>query len=120
MTFTVESEDLFVVRVTGTMTFADLKQFEHEARTRIDHSKKLKALAMFGEFTGWGKEGDWGDLSFMLEHDPFIEKIAVMTKAKWKDQLAMFLGAGRRQAQVKFFIDSSEQEARDWLQSESE
>ena len=48
------------------------------------------------EFSGWGKEGDWGDLTFMHEYDLYIGKIAIVGDEKWKDQILMFLGAGRR------------------------
>ena len=81
----------------------------------IDRSKKVKILALLEEFSGWGKEGDGGDLTFMYENDPYIEKIAVVAEDKWKDQILMFLGAGRRQAEVKFFFEDEEQNARDWL-----
>jgi hypothetical protein len=30
----------------------------------------------------------------------------------------MFVGAGRRQAAVEFFLDGREEDARNWLQSE--
>jgi hypothetical protein len=75
-------------------------------------------LILTEQFSGWGKEGDWGDLTFMNEYDPYIEKIAVVSQAKWKDHLLMFLGAGMRKAAVSFFLEGAEQEARDWLQGE--
>lgn len=120
VTFAKELEDLLVVQVKGTLTFEDLKQFENEARAAIDRSRKVRALADFTEFSGWGKAGDWGDLTFMIEYDPCIEKIAVIATVKWKDQISMFLGAGRRQAKVKFFPEGQTQDARDWLLNERE
>ncbi len=56
----------------------------------------------------------------MHEYDPYIEKIAVVAEANWKDQMLMYLGAGRRRAEVKFFFYDEGEDARDWLQSESE
>ena len=56
----------------------------------------------------------------MYEHDAQIEKVAIVAEARWKDQILMFVGAGRRQAAVEFFLDGREQDARDWLQRESE
>ena len=55
----------------------------------------------------------------MYEHDPFIEKIAFVGEEKWKDQILMFLGAGRRQASVEFFFSDEAEDARDWLSGES-
>ncbi len=120
ITFTKESDDLFVINVQGVLTFEDLKEVENKASEGIDRSGKVKLLVLAEEFSGWGKEGDWGDLTFMYEYDPYIEKIAVVSEKKWKDQILMFIGAGRRQAEVEFFFCDEEKDARDWLQGDNE
>jgi hypothetical protein len=120
ITFTKESDDLFVINAQGVLTFEDQMEIEKKATQEIDRSGKVKLLVLADQFAGWGKEGDWGDLTFFHEYDPYIEKIAVVAENKWKDQLLMFLGAGRRQAEVKFFFEDEAEDARDWLQSESE
>ena len=119
VTFTKESDTLFVISVQGIFTFDDLKEVEKSAREQIDRNQKVKLLVLAEDFTGWGKEGDWGDLTFMYEYDPYIEKIAVVAEGNWKDQILMFIGAGRRQAEVEFFLYDKEKDARDWLLSES-
>ena len=119
ITFSKESDDLFVVRVKGVLEFDDQKQVESKASEGIDRSGKVKLLVLAEGFSGWGKEGDWGDLTFMHEYDPFIEKIAVVADEKWKDQILMYIGAGRRQAEVEFFFPDEEDDARDWLQGEN-
>ncbi len=120
VTFTKESDDLFVISVQGIFTFDDLKEVEKSAREQIDRNQKVKLLVLAEDFTGWGKEGDWGDLTFMYEYDSIIEKIAVIAEANWKDQLLMFIGAGRRQAEVKFFFYDEEKDAREWLEGDNE
>jgi hypothetical protein len=120
VTFSKEPEDLFLIGVQGVLTFDDQKQVEEKCRGEIDHSQKVKLLILAEQFSGWGKEGDWGDLTFMHEYDPNIEKIAVVAEGKWKDQILMFIGAGRREAAVEFFLVDEEEDARDWLQSEKE
>ncbi len=112
-----ESENLFVVQIEGTFTFEDLKEIQNKARVEIDRSRKVKLLVLAEEFSGWGKEGDWGDLTFMYEYDPDIEKIAVVAESKWKDEMLMFVGANSRQASVEFFLEDGEGDARKWLQS---
>ena len=112
-----ESENLFVVQIKGIFSFEDLKEIENKVRAEINHSQKIKLLILAEQFSGWGKDGDWGDLTFMYEHDPYIEKIAVVAKGKWKDQILMFVGADRRQASVEFFLDDGEEDARIWLRS---
>ncbi len=120
MTFTKESDDLFVINVQGVMTFDDQKEGEKRLRDEIDRSGKVKLLVLAEEFSGWGKEGDWGDLTFMYEYDPYIEKIAVVAENNWKDEMLMFTGAGRRQGEVKFFLYDKAEDARDWLQNKNE
>ena len=120
VTFTKESDDLFVISVQGIFTFDDLKEVEKSAREQIDRNQKVKLLVLAEDFTGWGKEGDWGDLTFMYEYDPYIEKIAVVAEANRKDEMLMYLGAGRRKAEVKFFLYDEEKDARDWLQGDNE
>ncbi len=118
--FTKESDDCFVIYIKGILTFNDLKEAEKKVCDEIGRSQKVKLLVLAEQFSGWGKEGDWGDLTFMYEYDPHIEKIAVVAESKWKDQILMFIGAGRRQASVEFFFPGKEKDARDWLQSENE
>jgi len=120
VTFTKESDDLFVISVQGIFTFDDLKEVENKASEGIDRSGKVKLLVLAEEFSGWGKEGDWGDLTFMHEYDSHIEKIAVVAEANRKDEMLMYIGAGRRQAEVKFFFYDEEKDARDWLGSSNE
>ncbi len=118
--FIKESENLFVIHVNGILTFNDQKEVENRVSTEIDRSGKAKMLVLTENFSGWSKEGDWGDLAFMHEYDPYIERIAVVANKKWQDQILMFVGAGLRQASVKFFSYGEEENARDWLQSENE
>ncbi|MHC4560166.1 MAG: SpoIIAA family protein [Planctomycetota bacterium] len=117
--FTKESENLFVIHIKGIFTFEDLKEFENKARAEIDRSRKVKLLILAEQLSDWGKEGNWGDLTFMYEYDPYVEKIAVVADEKWRSQIIMFIGVGRRQASVGFFVSGKEEDARDWLRSES-
>jgi hypothetical protein len=93
ITFTKESDDLFSINVQGILTFEDIKEIENKISEHIDRNKKTKLLVTAEQFSGWGKEGDWGDLTFMHEYDPYIERIAVVADEKWEDQILMYLGA---------------------------
>jgi hypothetical protein len=116
VSFTKESEDLFVVTVEGVLIFNELEDIQSKISTQIDHSRKSKVLVLAENFSGWAKEGDWGDLEFLHEHDPYIEKIAVVTGEKWKDWLLTFLVAGMRQATVESFPEGGAKTARLWLE----
>ena len=119
VTFTKDSENFFVIHIKGILTFDDLGEVQSKARAEVGHGGKVLLLVLAQEFSGWGKEGDWGDLTFMYEYDPYVEKIAVVAEDKWEDEILMFLGAGRRQAEVEFFYPDEVEDAREWLQDES-
>jgi SpoIIAA-like len=116
VTFTKESENLFVIGLNGVLIYSDLKDIENKFSAGIDRSLKTKLLVMAELFSGWGKEGDWGDLKFMYEHDAYIDKIAVVADEEWQDKISVFLCTGMRAAQVKLFGTDEEYKARDWLQ----
>ena len=117
VTIQKEADGLLVIGVDGVLTFDDLKEAEKTAHEAIVAESKTKILLLAEKFSGWGKEGDWGDLTFMYEYDPYIEKIAVVAEANWKDEMLMYLGAGRRQAEVEIFLEDKEEDARDWLRN---
>ena len=117
VTFIKESENLFVVQIKRIFTFEDLKEIQDKGRVEIERSQKIKLLVLAEEFSGWGKEGDCGDLTFMYEYDPYIDKIAIVTNGKWKDELLVFVEAGSRQAFVECFGEDGKKDARDWLRS---
>jgi hypothetical protein len=120
VSFYKEAEDLFVLSLEGLLTFKGLKEIENKVSTAFDRSRKIKLLLLAEEFSGWAKGGDWGNLSFMLEYDPYVQKIAVVTSEDWKDRLLIFLGAGMRKASVEFFPADEKEKARDWLQRQTE
>ena len=116
VSFTKESENLFVVSIEDVLTFDELKEIENKFTAAIDRSRKIKVLLLAENFSGWAKEGDWGNLEFMLKNDPYIQKIAVVAKDVKKDDLLIFLGKGMREASVEFFPAGEKQKAQDWLQ----
>ena len=115
VSFTKASENLFVVSAEGILTFNELKEIQNNASKAIDRSRKIKVLLLAENFSGWAKEGDWGNLEFLEGHDPYIQKIAVVTSEKWKDLLLTFLLAGMRKASVESFLTGEEEKARNWL-----
>ena len=119
ITITKELGNLHVISVDGILTYDDLKEGENKAVGIKNSDQKAQILVLAEQFSGWGKGGDWGDLTFMHEHDPYIEKIAVVADEKWRDEILMFLGAGRRKASVEFFYPDEVEDARDWLQDQN-
>ena len=115
-----ESEDFFVISAEDVLTSHKLIEFKNNISPAIDRSRRNKVLVLAENFSGWSKEGDWENLEFLLEHDPYIQKIAVVSGDKCKVWLLTFLGAGMRMASVKSFMVGEEQNARNWLMQKAE
>ena len=115
VTISKEANNCMVVTVAGIFTYEDLGAVQSTAKAMLNSSVKTNCLVLAQQFTGWGKEGNWGDLTFMYENDPLIGKIAVVGEKKRQVELLMFLGGGMRQAAVKYFFPEQEKEARVWL-----
>lgn len=110
-----EPSGLYVIRISGMFTNEQRKAMEAAGRAEIDRRSKIKILLLADGFEGWGRAGDWGDIRFMQEYDPYMEKIAVVADEKWRDAFLAFLAAGHRKAAVEFFPLGQEQKAREWL-----
>ena len=115
VTISTESNDCIVVTVTGIFSYKDLEAVQNVAKEALNSGVKVNCLILAEQFTGWGKDGNWGDLTFMYENDPLIGKIAVVADENRQDEMLMFLGAGMRQAEVKVFFPDEVQDARQWL-----
>ncbi len=113
--FEKEPSGLYILKISSVFTDQDRKAMEAAGRAEIDRGVKIKVLILTAQFAGWGKEGDWGDMKFMLEYDPFMEKIAVVGDEKWREMFLMYLGAGHRKAAVEYFPTGQEAKARSWL-----
>jgi hypothetical protein len=115
VTIQQEEGNLRVLRITGL-----LKKSEMDAALEAEAKKwkpgtKVKVLVMLEDFKGWERGADWGDVSFLIEHDHQIDKMAIVADPKWEVEALTFAGAGFRQGQVKFFPGNQLALARSWL-----
>jgi hypothetical protein len=117
MPFTIidESGPLISAKISGELSKADVSQMQTASLEAIRRCGKISALFILQNFDGWSREGGWGDLTFLNEHDKDIAKIAVVGEPQWKDLVCAFLAKGFRQAAVEFFLPSEAHKARQWL-----
>jgi hypothetical protein len=115
VTISKETNGNIVITISGVLLYQDLIKIQNTAKGMLSSGVKANCLILAKDFNGWAKEGNWGDLRFMYQSDPFLNKIAVVGQGKWKDELLMFLGKGFRKAVVKFFFPEEENDARSWL-----
>jgi hypothetical protein len=77
----------------------------------------VKVLILLTDFLGWKRGNDWGDLDFFAKYDQKIARIAVVGDRRWETEMMMFLAAGYRKGEVRFFDPQEGTKARVWLAS---
>ena len=115
VTIQQEAGNLTVMRISGLLKKSEMDAALEAEAKKWKAATKVKVLVMLEDFKGWERSADWGDVSFLLEHDNQIDKIAIVAEAKWEIETLTFAGAGFRQGQVRFFPQNQLVQARAWL-----
>jgi hypothetical protein len=120
MAFTIlDSTDPIVsMKISGELSRAEVGQIQAAALGAIQRCGRIKALFFLENFLGWKREGNWGDISFMTQHDQYISKIAIVGEEQWRDLVCAFLAKGFRTAAVEYFVPTDLAKARAWLEAE--
>lgn len=103
------------IEVSGSLSYNDLLELQRTAGHILKPGTKTNCLITVEHFKGWERDGDWGDTSFLIEADPLIDRIGVVSEPSHKDGLMLFLCAGLREAEVRHFLPDEVAEARAWL-----
>jgi hypothetical protein len=102
-------------KISDELSKAEVSQIQAAALKAIQRWSKISALFILENFQGWKKEGDWGDIRFLIDHDKDITKMAVVGEEQWRDFVYAFLAKGFRQAQVEYFLPADLTKARVWV-----
>ena len=121
MAFTIlaASGPVISATISGELNKSEVSQMQAAALEAIRRCGKISALFILEDFQGWKRAGDWGDVSFLTEHDQDIAKIAVMGEDKWRDPIYAFLAKGFREAEVEYFLPEDLAKARAWLEADN-
>jgi len=117
MPFTIvdASGPIVSAKVSGELSKSEVSQMQAAAVEAIRRCGKISALFILENFRGWKREGDWGDIRFLIEYDKDIAKIAVVGEEEWRELVYAFLAKGFRQAAVEYFAPSDLDKAHQWL-----
>lgn len=117
MPFTIidKSGPILSVKISGELRKAEVSEIQAAALEAIRRSGKIGALFVLENFRGWERGDEWGDISFLIEHDKDIARIAVVGEEEWRDLVCAFLARGFRQANVEYFLPADLAKARAWL-----
>jgi stage II sporulation SpoAA-like protein len=120
MGFTIidPSGPILSAKLTGELSLSDMKRTQAAALEAIKRLGKIKGLLILEDFRGWKRDENWGDITFLIEHDKDIAKIAVVGEEKWRDSFYAFLAKGFRQAAIEYFPPSDLAKARAWLEAD--
>jgi len=121
MAFTIidASGPVISAKISGELGKSEVSQIQAAALDAIGRCGKISALFILDNFRGWKREPDWGDVTFLTEHDKDIAKIAVVGDEEWRDFAYAFLAKGFRQAEVEYFLPGDLAKARAWLGTNS-
>jgi hypothetical protein len=108
-------DGIVTVKITGTLTHAELTALQQEAFGIIGREGGIRVLIICEDFQGWAKEGDWEDVSFQNKSDPYINKMALVGEKKWADLALMFTGKGFREFPIEYFEPGEIDKAQAWL-----
>lgn len=107
---------VFVLRLGGVLNKATTDRIQAYAAQEIARGvKQLKLLLILGDFRGWRRGDDWGDIDFFARYEANITRIAAVGDERWKDETLAFLAAGHRSGEVRYFPKEQETQARAWL-----
>lgn len=109
--------NVITVHIRGLMLLADQKALQNLARDFIKRGLQPRVLVISEDFEGWEKSEDWGDDDLWLEQGNEIAKIAIVGEERWKESFLMFVGAGLRSTEIKFFAPALAAEAEQWLRA---
>jgi hypothetical protein len=114
---TVQREDgnVYVIRIGGVLNRGTTDRIQTFAVQDIARGVNVKMLLILDGFQGWRKGDDWGDIDFFSRYEAGIAKIAAVGGEEWKTSTLLFLGAGHRTGEVRYFAPGQEAAARAWL-----
>ncbi|WP_367870947.1 STAS/SEC14 domain-containing protein [Luteolibacter sp. Populi] len=106
---------VITVEITGKLNPDELAANQKEVLAQLREWGSGSILCICENFEGW-TGGDWSDLSFQLEADPLIRKMAVIGEREWEELAMAFAASGVRPFPIAFFDSDHLVEARVWLQ----
>jgi hypothetical protein len=106
---------ILTVRITGRLTQPELSAAQKKATEILQRQGKMRILVLAEGFQGWEQGDDWSDLSFQVENDARIEKMAVVGEREWEDLASIFIGKWLRELPIEYFQPADVTKARAWL-----
>ncbi|HEU5134816.1 MAG TPA: STAS/SEC14 domain-containing protein [Steroidobacteraceae bacterium] len=108
------SGHVLTMKVSGTLTQAELAGMQSAAAGLISAGGKWRILVLTENFEGWERGGTWNDFSF-TDHDASVERMAIVGERRWEELTLLFTAQGLRAFPIEYFEPGQIAEARQWL-----
>ncbi len=109
------SDNVLTFKITGRLYQAEFAAAQQRAGEIIRQQGKVRFLVLVDNFAGMDNAGDWGDVSFQMDFDEFIEKIAIVGDKQWEELAEVFTGKGIRHIAIEYFLPADLAKAKTWL-----
>lgn len=109
---------ILAAKIRGILTHAELVSLQQAAAEVIQREGSVRLLVVAEDFQGWAKEGDWQDVSFQLEHDEAVGKMAIVGDKQWEGLALLFVDKRFRRFPIEYFAPADLDQARAWLREE--
>ncbi len=109
------SDRVLTFRVTGLLKHSEFAVAQQQAGDLIRQRGKVRFLVLLEDLAGTEQGGDWGDVSFPMENDSLIEKIAVVGDKQWEEPVSLFIGRGIRRIPIQYFAPADLPKAKAWI-----
>ena len=103
------------LRISGKLTYAEYTEGQRKAGEILRRQGKMRGLILIEDYLGAEKAGNWGDISFAVEFDQYIEKMAIVGNREWKDEALLFTAKGVRPFPIEYFEPADLAKAKAWL-----
>jgi hypothetical protein len=103
------------VKISGLLKRAELAKAEKVAIEGMQSGGKVRFLILVESFQGWDNKDDWGNISFQMQYDEQIEKIAIVCEKQWLELAEAFVGKGLRSIDIRTFAPSQTALAKAWI-----
>jgi hypothetical protein len=110
-----KAEDLITFKISGVLRRAEVARAEAVAIEAMRSAGKVKFFILIESFQGWDNRDNWEDVSFQMEHDEQIEKIAIVGEKRWQEMAEAFVGKGLRSMDIRYFVPPELALAKAWI-----
>ncbi len=104
-----------IVKIKSELKKSELDQIQMLAIEVIKQWAKIRVLVILEDFQGWERGENWADITFAVEHDNDMGKIALVGDESWKELAVVFLRKPFRKFPTEYFTHAQLERARAWI-----